>query len=513
MPSFRYYFSIFLRRFPWFLIVAGVISGVAITVAKTLPPAFESEVRMIVESAQIPGQLAESTVQMSAAEQLQLFETRLLTRANMLDIARRLKVLDEVQTMSPDLIVAAMRARTTIRSSTGRNEATLMTIKFEAGTPQKAAAVLNEYLTLILREDAEFRAARAGQTQEFFEQEVAQLGEELSNQSAKILQFKNQHANALPESLDYRRGQQLTQQERLLQLDREINALKEQKQRLTQIFESTGRIETGTARTPDQIRLARLEQELNQALSIYSDVHPKVRSLRAQIDQLQQQINAAGNTAPAPEAGADDAAKAMFNLQLAEIDARIDLLEQQKVQAQKLLDELTESISLTPANAIALDALERDYANVQNQYNQAVDRLARASTGERIESLSRGQRITVVEQPTVPSEPTKPNRLLIAGGGTFLGIAAGLALVVGLEFLNRTARRPADLVNRLGITPIATIPYLRTRRQKFLRRASLVALVLIIGAAIPAGIYALHTYYMPLDLIADRVMNKLGVRG
>jgi hypothetical protein len=65
----------------------------------------------------------------------------------------------------------------------------------------------------------------------------------------------------------------------------------------------------------------------------------------------------------------------------------------------------------------------------------------------------------------------------------------------------------------LGITPLATVPYLRTRREKFRRRASLIAVILVIGAAIPASIYAVHTYYQPLDLIADRIMNKLGVRG
>ena len=177
------------------------------------------------------------------------------------------------------------------------------------------------------------------------------------------------------------------------------------------------------------------------------------------------------------------------------------------------MQTLSQSIALTPANAIALEALERDHQNVQEQYNQAVDRLARASTGERIEALSRGQRITVVEQPTAPSSPTKPNRPLIAGGGTAFGIMVGLAMIAGLEMLNRTVRRPADLVKRLGVTPIATIPYLRTRRQKMIRRLSFAAAVLVVITVIPASIYALHLYYLPLDLIAERVMDKLHLRG
>ena len=85
-------------------------------------------------------------------------------------------------------------------------------------------------------------------------------------------------------------------------------------------------------------------------------------------------------------------------------------------------------------------------------------------------------------------------------------------LVVGLELLNNTVRRPVDLVKSLGITPLATIPYLRTRRQKIRRRVGQIAMILLVAAAVPSIIYAVHTYYLPLDLIADRVMNKIGIR-
>ncbi|WP_136637794.1 GumC family protein [Pseudooceanicola onchidii] len=510
MISLRYYLSIFLRRLPWFLLVAGVISGVAITVARTLPPAYVSSVRLLVESEQIPGDLAASTVQVSAQEQLQIFQTRLLTRANMLDIARKTQALADLAEMTPDQIVDAMRARTDISTSAGQNRATFMNMSFEAGDARKAAAVLNEYLTLILREDAEYRVNRAGQTQDFFQQEVTRLNDELGAQSARILNFKNANSKALPDSLDYRRGQQLSLQDRQIQVDRAIANMTEQRAKLVEIFETTGRVDAGPSASPVQQRLTQLEAELNQALTVYSENNPKIRILRAQIAQVQSQLEA--------ESGANgtdgtDPARAMFEFQLSEIDTQISQLQEEKTRIETRLDDLTTSIDATPANSIALESLERDYRNIQSQYNQAVSSLAQASTGERIETLSRGRRISVVEQPTTPSQPTKPNRLMIAGGGTAIGILAGLALIVGLEFLNRTARRPVDIVNKLGITPIATIPYLRTRRQKVMRRASLVAMILIVMAVVPATIYALHTYYMPLDLLADRVMNKIGIRG
>ncbi len=514
MFSLRYYISVFARRFPWFLIVAGGIAGLAITVAITLPAAYVSSTRLIVESAQIPGELASSTVRISAQEQLQIFETRLLTRANLLDVARKTQALPDSGDMSPDQIVDAMRSRTSIRSSTGRNQATLMTMRFEAYEARKAAAVLNEYLDLILSEDAQFRANRAGQTQDFFEQEVGRLSEELANQSAKILEFKNENVNSLPESLQYRRGEQLRTQTTLLEIDRNLTNLEEQRERLVVVYEETGRVNSAptAAKTPLEQRLAQLEGQLNNALTVFSDSNPKVVLLRNQIEQVKEQITAEQDVGAADVDEEEDPTGALFEFQLTEIDSQLQTLRDQRDQVDARLNALTEGIDLTPANAVALTGLERDYENIQAQYNDAVARLATAATGERIETLSKGQRISVVEQPTPPTEPTKPNRVLIAGGGTALGLFAGIALIITLEMINSTARRPQDVVKRLGITPIATIPYLHTGRQKLMRRLSLVALILVIMVAIPIAIYALHTYYLPLDLIADRIMDKLGIR-
>ena len=506
-----YYFSIFLRRLPYFLIVAVVISALAIITAVSLPPSYVSQLRLIVESPQIPDELAPSTVSTPALEQLQIFEQRLLTRANLLDIATRLNVLKDQAALNPDEIVRAMRARTQITTATGRDAASLMTISFEAPTARNAAGVLNEYLTLIQQENVEFRTGRAGQTQEFFQQEVTRLGAELDAQSTRILEFKNANTDALPESLEFRLGQQASLQERLSQVDREIFGLKEQRDALVQVFNATGRIEgvAGASVTPEQRQLDELRNRLNTALAVYSTENPQVKLLQAQVAQAEATVRAQTAQTTGTEVSPE---MSMLDVQLAQIDTRIEVLQDQVTSVTAELEKLADSITRTPANAISLDALDRTYQNVQGQYNIAVDRLARASTGERIELLSRGQRIGVIEQPAVPSEPSKPNRILIAGGGSLFGIMAGLALVVLLEFFNTSARRPEDLVRKLGITPIATIPYIQTRNEIFRQRMTQVAVALLIVIGIPAALYAVHMLYQPLDLMAERLMNRFGIR-
>jgi uncharacterized protein involved in exopolysaccharide biosynthesis len=511
MANLSYYFSIFLRRLPYFLPVALLIAAVSVIVALSLPPAFVSRMQLIVESPQIPGELAAPTAAAPAQEQLQVVEQRLLTRANLLDIANRLRVLDDQELLNPDEIVMAMRARTVVTTSSGRDEASLMTISFEAGSGEKASGVLNEYLTLIQQEDIESRTGRAAQTLEFFDQEVTRLNAELAEQSANILAFKTANTDALPDSLDYRLGQQSQLQERLGQLDRDIFNLTSQRLRLVEVFKTTGQVAEARveALTPEQRQLEELRVELNDALAVYSAENPRVKMLQARISQVEAIVRALPTEQP------DEAVQtgnAMLDFQLTEIDTRLVSLKEQKTTVEAELKKLEATIKRTPANAIRLDELTLNYENIQLQYNSAVDRLAKASAGERIEFMARGQKISVIEPPATPNQPTKPNRLLIAGGGSAFGILVGLGLVLLLEVLNRSIRRPEDLVRALGVSPIATIPYVQTRGEVFARRGRKLILTLLILVGVPAIVYAIHTYYQPLDLIAEQIMNKIGVR-
>ena len=94
-----------------------------------------------------------------------------------------------------------------------------------------------------------------------------------------------------------------------------------------------------------------------------------------------------------------------------------------------------------------------------------------AQVGERIEVLSKGERFSLIEQPTMPGGPDSPNRLLIAAAGVVGGVGAGLGFVVLMEMLNRSIRRPVDLSAGLGIQPFATVPYIRTQGEPRWKRS------------------------------------------
>jgi polysaccharide biosynthesis transport protein len=512
----KFYGSIFLRRLPYFVVIVAFLSALGIALASILPPVYRSTAEILVESQQIPGDLARSTVPTSPIEQIQIIEQRLMTRANLLTLAERFGIYAGQPAMTANAIVADMRARTQLGARMpDRGGATIISVSFSSPSPGQAAEVTNELVTLILRENVALRTGRAGDTLDFFEGEVERLGGEMDQLSQRIMAFKRENEGALPDGLAFRRSQQSLLQERMLQLEREASSLQDSRTRTVRIFERTGQLAgqfggmTETARSPEETELDALQRQLSRARAIYSAANPNIRLLETRIAALQETV------AEQRALVGDDDLDGMspLDLQLAEIDGRLAYLAEEKTRMEAEIAELEASIQATPANAQILDGLERDYANLQGQYSAAVDRLATASVGERIEVMSKGERFSLIEPAVAPAEPDRPNRLMIAGAGVAGGLGAGFGFILLLELLNRSVRRPVELSNKLGIQPFATIPYIRTRRETRWKRAAILGALALIVVGIPAALFAVHTYYLPLDLLLRQGLAAIGLGG
>lgn len=519
MPDIRFYLSLFFRKIHYFLLFTALGAVIGITLAMVLPPTYWASARLLVESEQIPDNLAASTVRTEATEQLQIIQQRILTRENLLEMANRLNIYrpipgQPVLDLRPDEKVDDLRRRISINVSGGNDrrqaQATIVNVSFSAGSAQLAAQVVNEVVSLILEENVRMRTGVSGQTLEFFEQDVDRLEEELSRRGAQILAFQRSNQGALPDSLDFRRSQLAAAQERLIQVEREQIALQERREGLVNLYESTGRttLSGSGQETSEEAQLRRLKEQYATAVAVMSMENPRIRVLQSQIDALEK-IVAEQAAERSGQIGANGEMLSPYEIQLADLDNQLEFLEARQAQIEGEISALQETIEATPANTIALQTMQRDYENIRTQYDQAVANRARAETGDIIESLSKGQRISVIEQATAPAEPSSPDRpkLIVAGIGG--GMMIGLGLIALLEFLNNAVRRPVDITSKLDIVPFATLSFIRTEREIRRRRMMIGAAFLVVLAGIPAGLWAIDVYYMPLDLLLQEFKRKL----
>ncbi len=496
----RFYLALLLRRLPNIVLIVAACTAIGVIVAYTRPPVYRASARLMVESPQIPAELAATTVGSSADEILFSIQQRLLTRANLLELSDRFGLHPDKQDMTPDDILHDMYQRIAIELPQMQQSGTgVVFVSFDADDPEQSAEVTNALVSQILQQSVELRTSASGGTLDFFQQEVKRLSDEMAQQNARILEFEEANRDALPESLEYRRTRQSAQQERLLQVERELAGLRDRRQRLSDVYDRTGQVgPTGNTLTPEEQRLLELRQELASALVIYAPDNPRVRALQTQIAAMEEvvrtQLGAGGADAPST-----------FELQIADIDGQIAFLAEQKAVLERELKALEQSIEATPANAIVLGGLRSDYENLRVQYDQAVASLAEARMGDRIEVTARGQRITVIEPATVPEVRSGPNRKLIAATGLGAGIALSVALMVAMELLNRTPRRAADMVSGLGITPFGTVPYMETEAEARRRRLRAWAVTCAILIGLPLLVWLVHVLVIPLDVLAAQL--------
>jgi len=214
----RFYLSLILRRLPIIVAIIFTATMAGILYAVSLPPVYRAEARLLIENPQIPDELAASTVRSTADEILLAIRQRIMTRDNLLAIAERHNLFVTTPNLSQEQMLDAIGDRVSIYMPTTQGNTGVVTVSFAAGEPELSANITNEIADQVLQWSAELRTEASGNTLDFFEQEVRRLTDELSQQNAKILEFEQANRDALPESLEYRRTRQASQQERLLQV-------------------------------------------------------------------------------------------------------------------------------------------------------------------------------------------------------------------------------------------------------------------------------------------------------
>jgi polysaccharide chain length determinant protein (PEP-CTERM system associated) len=510
-----------LTRRTWTILIVFITGSVlAAAVGYVLPPVYKSTAHILVESQQIPEELAQATVRQSVAERLELIEQRLMTRQNLLGVVDRIGLFAGTPGLTPTEKVDLVREATEFESLTvdaarrGPALVSSFTITYKANNAQLAARVANEFVTMVLEQNIASRSARASETYEFFRQEVERLAGELLDLETQMARYKNENGDALPDSLHFRMSELSTLEQRQFERERRRVQLGEQRRMIEQFGAPSG------PQKPEERQLADLRRALVQKRSILAESHPEIVALKANISALEASLlpdaaaaDAAAEAAEGAPAGETSLAAAQVQLQLDLIGRELALIAEQQQSDETRAEALRASIAKTPQVEMALNAYQRRYANLQARYDTAVQKLAEAETGQRLEVNRQAERFEVIEQAQVPSAPVAPNRLLIAGGGAVVSLGLAVALALALELMNPAIRTSADLQRRLQLHPVVAVPYIHTRGERRRRAIKWVIRAALVLGTVAALLWLVDQYVMPLQALWSRVLDRSGIEG
>ncbi|MFN3262673.1 MAG: GumC family protein [Pikeienuella sp.] len=507
-----------LKRRAWIIALFFVtIAPLGVGIAYILPPVYSANARIIVESQQIPDELAQSTVTASAQERLQFLQQILLTRQNLIAIVEKHNLYSENPHASMSNKIDALRRSVTLSDfnagpvSRRTGPAIVgLNLTFRSNRPVVAAAVANEFVTLVLELNLRQRTERATETVAFFSAETNRLSQALVALEAEIIAFKRENADSLPEAAEFRRSQITSLENTAFNLEQELAALTSQRQEALFALDQ-GLIGADTAQaSPQQQQINALRNTLIQQRSMLAASHPQIRALEARIAALEQEMaQVSPTTGEVLDVGMLQ--KRQAQRQIERLEEQIASIELRSRTVAAEIDAVRQAIERAPEVEIELKALERQFSGLQAELGNAQAKRAAAATGEKLEVNQQAERFVVLEQAQVPSRPDSPNRPIIAGAGVGASLALGIGLVVLLELMNKSIRTAADLNARVGLRPIVVVPYIHTRRERRIRLARIAAVLGVLAIGAPLLLYLIDTHYLPLELLADKVMTMSGL--
>jgi len=309
----------------------------------------------------------------------------------------------------------------------------------------------------------------------------------------------------------------------ITEVDRELQGIAEQKRLLA--FEATvkkatasGGVLRPTAQNDLALRIDALRADIATKSAVYSETHPEMKALRKTLAALEAELKQPANVVTtSAEPGAtstnvlSDLEAQLVSEKMAALDGRIAFLDKQREEYSKASLALKDVISRTPDVAAVLSALERQRNGIQKSLDDVGDKLAKARLGEKLEEDQRSERFEVIEQPIVPSDPSKPDRkkflaLVLAGA---LGAGGGLAAVT--EFLDRRIRTSADMLSRVGVRPLAVIEFIALTGEKRRKLWLTILIVALLVLLIAGALFAVDYYYMPLEMVFQKIIDRLNI--
>jgi uncharacterized protein involved in exopolysaccharide biosynthesis len=166
-----------------------------------------------------------------------------------------------------------------------------------------------------------------------------------------------------------------------------------------------------------------------------------------------------------------------------EFEKQLKFLEDQKAQIVARLATVKQSIDAAPQVEKEFTSLSRRLQQLEEQYNVITQNRAEAEIKQMLETGLQSNTLAVLEEPLTPDWPVSPNRKKMILLGGILSVIVAAAISVILELINPVIRNAAQLERQLQLTPVVTIPVIKTARDKVLQRLIMTssAVVCVIG--------------------------------
>jgi polysaccharide chain length determinant protein (PEP-CTERM system associated) len=479
----------------------------AVTVIFSLPTFYRSTALVLVDRQQVPEAFVPATVTSELETRLHTISQEILSRSKLENLITQFGLYPGLRKQGQnEELVERMRKdiklelkTTNANNSYGhRTATTAFALSYRGPDPQTVARVTNTLASFYIEENLKVRERQATGTAEFLKVQLTETRKRLDEHETRVSDFRRRNLGELPQQMQANlTGMENLNTQLRLNSDNQTRAI-ERRDSLTGLLAeaaSSPQVYGGTpgappAAEPRAARLARLRLELAAARARYTEEHPSVIRLKAEIAATEQgatETKGGEKTDVAGLSASPYVLRLREMLNSAESDLKVLKAEEQRLRAA--IATYQARLENTPKREQEFLEVSRDYETTKELYASLAKRFEAAQLAESMEQRQKGEQFRILD-PAVPSGvPAAPNRLrlLVVSLVLSLGLAGGVLMLA--EMLD-TSFHSADELRAFTIVPVlVTVPRIVTDadRQRQRQRFRLAAAGAALGLVLVAG--------------------------
>ena len=509
------YLSILKRRWRQILATFLLLFTVITIVIFSLPFVYKSEGKIAIEASVVSDEILKTaSAEQYVDESVDKVRQRVLDRDNLINLNQKYnlypgvtdkKKLEEV--LMNSISIASDTKNSSANSWESKKVTVGLTVGFKYSDPEVTYKVANELVSQLLDENIKVKTKKAIETTSFLTEELDRLKAELEVVENKVADYKQQHANSLPEHQQMHMTSLEQLRTAIKDLDREYKTTEEELRYLDLEYTTTSATfssSTGAvSQTSELSELEKARAELDKSMALYKDTHPTIRALKRKIDLLEKAELAPVEAKPVVKNPAKGLALAKIQTRIDTAKARLESIAAQRVAMNRQMGTLQNQILQIPQVERGLSTLQRDYANAKLKYEDVKAKQINAKIVENLALDDKGERFILKQSPEFPKYRESPKRTLLMLAGVVVSLVLGFAFAILLEMLDPRVRGQAAITSIIDTKLLAVIPYIDTqaeinKKKRIMNIFTTGAILLIILILIAVIVHFLVT---PLDTL------------
>ena len=131
---------------------------------------------------------------------------------------------------------------------------------------------------------------------------------------------------------------------------------------------------------------------------------------------------------------------------------------------QRLLDAQKNEAYKANSNSVIYNSMKIELENKKSLLDALSKRQSETDVSSRLKGLD-ALNVWIVDKADYPLKPAFPNKRKNVLMGFLLGLAGGIGLALGLEYLDNTVKTSKDITNAIGVPTLGSIPALGSETQ------------------------------------------------